>query len=143
MDFMSGIKPVLVSPTTTLNSGGTASITSATIDTDGYDFLVVAFLSGTVAASGELSAAKLQSSDASGSGYADVTGAALSTNSIEAADDDSFALIRVNLDGHKRYWQAVASTDAAADCPITVVAFLGKANISPVVASNLTEAVNA
>ena len=129
MENVSELKTVLVSATTTLNSGGTAAITSAEVDTIGYDFCKFVVLTGTVAASGEVSVLKAQSSDTSGSGFADAIDAG--TNPIGAADDDSRYELNANLVGAKRYWQIVASTDAAADCPVTVIAILGKADKAP------------
>lgn len=132
MERMSEIKTVLVAPTTTLNSGGTANISGvdSTIDTLGYDFLQVVVLTGTIASGGEVSVFKLQSSDTDGS-YADVTGATVGADAADDTADDSRLVINVPLAGQKRYWQAVVSCDESANTPVTVIANLGKANSSP------------
>lgn len=112
--------PVKVFGAVTLNTGGTATATSAAVDTIQnsvrYDRAVVQLLTGTIAASGNLSVFKLQSSDTSGGTYTDVTGGALLTLPDQDSDD-VFLQIDVDLQkaGAKRYLKVVATTDAAAD----------------------------
>lgn len=124
------VVPVLVTAAVTLNTGGTTSITSAAVDTvqNGvkYNRIVVVAPTGTIAATGGLSVFKLQSSATSGGTYADVSNAA-ATDLLVAADDDSFAVLDIDLikNGADRYIKLVATTAAAADCPLgTVVAYL-------------------
>lgn len=147
MEFSSECKPHLFAPTTTLNSGATADITGvdSEIDTAGFDTLVVVFQAGTIASGGELSVAKLQASDTSGSGFADVTGAALEANVFGDTDDDKFAIIQVDLRGanSKRYWLPVASTDASANCDVTVFGWLARGDVSPFSDDNLKSRVYA
>jgi len=138
MERVSEIKTVLVAPTTTLNSGGTANISGvdSTIDTLGYDFLQVVVLTGTIASGGEVSVFKLQSSDTDGS-YVDYTGATVGADAAGDTDDDGRLVINVDLRGKERYWQAVVSCDEAANTPVTVIANLGKADTSPAADSDL------
>lgn len=121
------ILPVSVSGAVTLNSGGTAAITSAAVDTlqNGvkYRHATIILLTGTVATSGELSVFKVQSSATSAGSYADVSGADAGANALDEDADDSYAIIDVDLNaaGANRFLKVVASSDAAANCPIVHV----------------------
>lgn len=132
-------KAVLVSGAVTLNSGGTAAITSAAVDTqpDGVVYGKATFylFTGTVATGGELSVYKIQSSTASAGSYADVTGATAGANPLDEDDDDAIAVIEVDLvrNSAERYLKVVASSDEAANCPIVaVVCVLSNGSIVPV-----------
>lgn len=119
--------PVSVSGAVTLNSGGTAAITSAAVDTvqNGvkYRRATIILLTGTVASGGELSVFKVQSSSTSGGTYADVTGADAGADPLDEDADDSYAIIDVDLNAAQadRFLKVVASTDEAANCPIVHV----------------------
>ncbi|MEM9165763.1 MAG: hypothetical protein AAGB48_01930 [Planctomycetota bacterium] len=129
------IKVVHVSDTTTLASGGTASLTTAEIDTLGFDFVTIAVSTGTIASGGEVSVLKVQESDTSGSGFADVADAG--ADPIGDADDDGVYYFRLNLEGKKRYLDVVASTDETANTIIkSVVAVLSNGDASPLDSSN-------
>lgn len=97
------IQPISVTSTT-------ATVLNA-IDTAGFDEMLVLFEFGLMA--GNLSAAKLQESSASGSGYADTTGAVLS-DLTSATNQNKTAAIYVNLRGHKRYFEPVVTTTGGA-----------------------------
>ena len=112
--------PVKVFGAVTLNTGGTATATSAAVDTIQnnvrYDRAIVQLLTATIAANGNLSVFKLQSCDTSGGTYTDVTGGT-ATALPDEDSDDVFLQIDVDLQkaGAKRYLKVVATTSAAAN----------------------------
>lgn len=97
------VPPISVSSTT-------ATVVNA-IDTAGFDEMLVLFEFGEMA--GDMSACKLQESTASGSGYGDTTGAAL-TDLTAATNAEKIAAMYVNLRGHKRYFEPVVTTTGGA-----------------------------
>jgi hypothetical protein len=116
-----------------------ASWTTAEIDTLDYDYLTVIFNLG--ATDIAMAALKLQSSDTTGSGFADVTGldcdgdtdidgsaAALPS----ATDDGSVVVFQVDLRGQKRFFDLVATAgDGAAGTFASAVAILTKGAVAP------------
>jgi hypothetical protein len=117
-----------------------ASFTTNEIDTLDYDYLTVIFNLG--ATDIAMAALKLQSSDVSGSGFADVTGldcdgdtdidgsaAALPS----ATDDNNLVVFQVDLRGQKRYFDLVATAgNGAAGSYGSAVAILSKGAVSAV-----------
>ncbi len=117
-----------------------ASWTTNEIDTLDYDYLTVIFNLG--ATDIAMAALKLQSSDVSGSGFADVTGldcdgdtdidgsaAALPS----ATDDNNLVVFQVDLRGQKRYFDLVATAgNGAAGSYGSAVAILSKGAVSAV-----------
>jgi len=117
-----------------------ASFTTNEIDTLDYDYLTVIFNLG--ATDIAMAALKLQSSDVSGSGFADVTGldcdgdtdidgsaAALPS----ATDDNNLVVFQVDLRGQKRYFDLVATAgNGAAGSYDSAVAILSKGAVSAV-----------
>ena len=117
-----------------------ASFTTNEIDTLDYDYLTVIFNLG--ATDVAMAALKLQSSDVSGSGFADVTGldcdgdtdidgsaAALPS----ATDDNNLVVFQVDLRGQKRYFDLVATAgNGAAGSYGSAVAILSKGAVSAV-----------
>ena len=88
-------------PAARVNNG---SFTINEIDTKGFDYLTVTLYLGDTDIA--LTVMKLQESDTSGSGYADVSGGAFS--SLPAAtDDNKFYRFFVPLQGRKRYLKPV------------------------------------
>jgi hypothetical protein len=88
-------------------------------DTAGWDEAIIVLNAGVIAATGTLDC-KVQESDTSGSGHADITGAAFTQ--VVTAGDESIAIGRLKLGssrGRKRYMrlvmtQAVAGADGGA-----------------------------
>ncbi len=81
-----------------------ASLTANEIDAKGFDYLTVTLYLGDTDIA--LTVMKLQESDTSGSGFADVSGGAFS--SLPAAtDDNKFYRFFVPLQGRKRYLKPV------------------------------------
>ncbi len=97
-----------------------ASVTTAAVDTRGFDYCrVVAYLGDTDAA---MTALKIQESDAASSGFADVTGLifgtsdnlAGSTSSLPSTgNDDDFFAFDIDLRGRKRYLDVVATVGSS------------------------------
>jgi hypothetical protein len=102
MEHVSGLKEVLVSPTVTLNTGGTTAIASAAIDTLGYKYLRVTVIAGAIAASGDIDVFKLQSSTTSGGTYTDITGATAGADPFGATDNNKRYTINLDLAGVNR-----------------------------------------
>jgi len=120
---------VLVSPQSATDP------TESYVDTLGYDSALILVSLGATGASG-ISALKIQESDASGSGYADITGADFdggatdiegSTTALPAAgNDDEVWAIHIDLRGRKRYLKCIV--DSATNASVLgVTAVLGKA----------------
>lgn len=115
-----------------------ASYTTASIDTQGWDYLqVVVYLGATDIA---MTALKLQESDTDGS-YADVTGLVFGTSSNiagststlpSATDDNKFFVFDVDLRGRKRYFDLVATAgDGTAGTFLTAFAILSRGKDQP------------
>ena len=116
-----------------------ASWTTAEIDTLDYDYLTVIVNIG--ATDVAMAALKLQSSDTTGTGFADVTGldcdgdtdidgsaAALPS----ATDDNNVVVFQVDLRGHKRFFDLVATAgNGAAGTFASAVAILTKGAVAP------------
>lgn len=114
-----------------------AAFTTAAVDTKGYD--EVAFLVALGALDIALTAFKVQESDASGSGYADVSGADFSVSPLTlpaATDDNKLYLVTVNMVGRKRYLDlSLTGGDGAAGTYACVIAMLGRGQQIPATAS--------
>jgi len=119
-----------------------ASYTTASIDTQGWDYLqVVVYLGATDIA---MTALKLQESDTDGS-YGDVTGLVFGTSSNiagststlpSATDDNKFFVFDVDLRGRKRYFDLVATAgDGTAGTFLTAFAILSRGKDQPVTAA--------
>ena len=119
-----------------------ASYTTASIDTQGFDYMqVVVYLGATDIA---MTALKLQESDTDGS-YADVTGLVFGTSSNiagststlpSATDDNKFFVFDVDLRGRKRYFDLVATAgDGTAGTFLTAFAILSRGKDQPVTAA--------
>ena|SRR5436309_823831 len=90
-------------PAAKVNNG---SFTCAEIDTLGFDYMTLTLYLGDLDIA--LTVLKLQETDTSGSGYADVSGGAFS--SLPAAtDDNKFYRFFVPLNGRKRYLKPVVT----------------------------------
>lgn len=115
-----------------------ASATTTEIDTQGYDYLVVNVLLGALDIA--MSALKLQSGDVSGT-LSDVTGLIYGTSVNDlgsastlpsAAADNTFVSFFVDLRGHKRYFDLVATLgDGVAGTYISAWAELWRAKDGP------------
>jgi len=134
-------KVVLITPPGAIVDN--ASLTTAEIDTKGFDFLQVYVALG--ATDIAMTALKLQQSDQSGAGFADVTGAVFGTSTKidgaastlpSATDDNKVFLIEVPLQGKKRYFDLVATCgDGAAGTYAVAWAVLSRAKDAPVTAT--------
>jgi hypothetical protein len=121
-----------------------ASLTTATIDTQGFAYLrVLVYLGATDIA---MSALKLQESDDSGmSGAADITGQVYGTSASiagttsalpSATDDNKCFAFEVDLRGRKRYIDLVATCgDGTAGTYVAAFALLSRAGDCPVTAA--------
>lgn len=123
---------ILVSPQSDTNP------TESFVDTLGFDSALVLISLGATGASG-ISALKLQESDASGSGYADIvdfdgdstyTDIEGSTLALPGAgNDDEVWVVHIDLRGRKRYLKCVV--DSATNASVLgVTAVLGRAGES-------------
>lgn len=80
-----------------------AAFTTAAIDTKGFSYLTIVLSLGAMDIA--MAALKVQESDASGSGYADITGTVGGTDFTlpSATDDNKIVVFHINLVGRKRY----------------------------------------
>ena len=143
--------PVVFTDAVTLNSGATAAITSAEIDTvqNGvkYRYIEIYIRMGTIASGGALTVCKLQSASANGGSYSDVTGAAITADAISNSNSssDTTSVIRVDLQNANadRHLQMVISTDDSANSAIDfVTGVLSDGEKSPPADSNFEVVVD-
>jgi len=94
------------------------------IDTRGYQDIEYTLQVGDMGTNGTI-AAKVQESDASGSGYADITGAAI-TAMTQASPDQSnkAAIIRIRLQAPRKRYQRIVVTPGTAASDLAVSAKL-------------------
>lgn len=108
-------------------------VTGAAIDTSGFDRITFLLLTGTLGA-GITVDFSVEESDASGSGFAAITGAAITQ--IAAGVDDSYCLVDVKLGGtsnRKRYVRGVLTIGGATNAALTAVAYiLSEPHVEPV-----------
>lgn len=84
-----------------------ASATAIEIDTQGFAQMdIYVYLGVTDIA---LTALKLQSTDTTGSGYADLSGATFASTLPGATDDSKFAVFHVDLRGKQRFFKVIAT----------------------------------
>ena len=107
---------------------GAGTVNGPAIDRLGFEEALVVVNSGANGA-GVTVNIKVQESDAEGSGFADVTGAAFAE--IAEANDNTVYVGRLNLVGRKRYLRVVAVVANAA-CDLGVDVLLGAARQLPV-----------
>ena len=116
-----------------------ASFTTVEIDTIGYNYATIIFNLG--ATDIAMTALKVQESDTSGSGFADIAGADLSsatdidgaaTELPSATDDNNVIVIQLDLRGRKRYLDLVATAgNGAAGTFASAVCVLSQADVAP------------
>lgn len=114
-----------------------AAFTTAAIDAQGWDYAVIYVLFGAMDIA--MAALKLQESEASGSGFADVTGGDFSVSGTlpSATADNTFVAIFVDLRARKRYLDLVATGgDGTAGTYLTAFVLLGRGAIDPVSAAD-------
>lgn len=109
-----------------------ASYTTAVLDTAGFGYCAILVSLG--ATDIAMAALKLQQSDASGSGFADITGAVGGTNFTlpTATDDNKIVAFFVDLRGKKRYLDLVATAgNGSTGTYASVLAILSEGAITP------------
>lgn len=122
-----------------------ASYTTAEIDTDGFDYCqVYCFLGATDIG---MVALKVQESDTTGTGFADVSGATFdggtdiagATAALPADDDDDSAFVfELDLRHRERFLDLVATAgDGASGTFMAAFAILSRANKTPLTAAEM------
>lgn len=135
------IDPVRIAGTT-LNTGGTASVNVTSVDLLGFNYLTVVVSLGTIAATGNLSVAKLQSSN-DNTNWADVAGGAQTTLPVTADSNKFLIWNRKNVNGAARYYRVVLTTSAAANTVINETYYLrAKGEFTPLGPTSTVLAVN-
>lgn len=122
-----------------------ASWTTTEIDTLGYNYLTVVVNIG--ATDIAMAALKLQQSDTSGSGFADVTGLdsdgdtdidGVASTLPTATDDNKLFVFQVDLRGKKRYFDLVATAGNGTNGTFaSAIAILSRADSVPVTSSTI------
>lgn len=130
-------KIVAITPPAAISDN--ATLTTAEIDTAGYDFMVINVHYGAMDIA--MAALAVTESDSSGSGHANITGAVFGTSNNDtgsastlpsATDDNKFFSIMLDLKARKRYIDVTATTgDGAAGTYITIWAELWRAKDAP------------
>lgn len=118
-----GAVPALVPAVQSANANGLA------VDTKGFNRVAFVVTTGAIASAGDFSA-KLQESDASGSGYADVAAGQFTTNAPATLAADS--AYRLGYLGDKRYVRVVLTKAGGTSIAAGVVAILGDPQHAPV-----------
>ena len=124
-----------------------ASFTTQEIDTRGFDYAqIVCYLGATDIAHAAL---KVQESDTSGSGFADVTGLVFGTSNNtagsastlpSATDDNKFFTFDIDLKSRKRYLDLVATAgDGAVGTFMAAWCVLSRAGETPMSAADRNE----
>jgi hypothetical protein len=110
-----------------------AAAVTAALDTKGFDS--ACFIVQLGALDIAVSAMKLQESDASGSGFVDITGADFSVSPLTlpaATDDNKIYAVFVNLVGRKRYLDlSLTLGDGSTGTFVAVLAILGRGQNVP------------
>ncbi|NBW11017.1 MAG: hypothetical protein EBR82_23600 [Caulobacteraceae bacterium] len=141
MNHLQNCKYVSVTPPAAIIDN--ASATTAAIDCLGYDYATIIVYLGAMDIA--MTVLKVQESDASGSGFADVAGLIFGTSADiagatsalpTATDDNGFFIFEVDLRNRKRYLDLVATCgDGAAGTYLTALAILSRAKDQPVIAA--------
>lgn len=110
-----------------LDINGTTA-TDAECDTTGYDYMTVYVRTGNVAA--DMTALKLQESDASGSSEADISGGSWATLPLGTGGDNTTRVAFIDLRKRKKYISLVATAGSGATL-IDAFGILSRAEVSP------------
>lgn len=98
----------------------TGAVTGAYLDTLGFDGGHAVFVHHAAAGTtSSVTGIKVQESDASGSGYVDITGADFAD--IDTSSDNAIYVASLKLRGRKRYLRFAATGGGTADYQLTVV----------------------
>lgn len=122
-------KYVLVTPPAAIVDN--AAFTTNEIDTIGWDYItiIVAFGAMDIA----MAALKVQESDTSGSGFADITGATFASALPSATADNTMFAFYIDLRNRMRYLDVVATGgDGSAGTYMSAIAILSRGTTSPV-----------
>lgn len=120
-----------------------ASATAVEIDTLGFDFCQVIVTLG--ASDIAMAALKLQESDVSGSGFADIDGLDCDGDTTidgtaaalpSATDDNKIVVLEADMRGRKRFLKLVATAgNGSAGTYLSAVALLSRGDVTPVTQS--------
>lgn len=111
-----------------ISVAGGATATVNEIDTVGFDYAEFIVCLGLVGANG-ITTLKVQESDVSGSGQADITGASF-TAPVDA-DDNKVGIVRLDLRKRKRYLTPVVVNGATNASVLGILVRLSRAEQSP------------
>lgn len=119
----------------------TGAVTTIEIDTVNAtygkaQYTNIYFHFGLIGAAGLITALKVQESDTSGSGHADITGASFSTLPADGDDGTVWAITITNSAARKRYYDVAATVGANASL-VSILAFNCFPNIQPTTAAGL------
>lgn len=120
MSVLPALQPEVLS-----NSSGAPLI----IDTNGWGHAKFFFITGTMAASSNISVAKVTECATSGGSYTDITGGGLASGDLDAATDDAVAAVEVDLTNKARlrYLKVVVTESGTANAPVAAVVALSRA----------------
>lgn len=104
----------------------TGAFASAVIDTRGFDHGHATFIvSAATGSATDVTAIKVQESDASGSGYTDITGAAFTA--LTTSNDDAAEFGSVQIRATKRYLKLIGTGGGSNDSALAVICILSNA----------------
>ena len=114
---------------------GATATSTLTIDRLGYDHVSVSAIRASNASTVFASVLKVEESDASGSGYSDVTalvGGGTGGFSIPAVTDtDAAAIVKLDIDARAKKRYLRVSMTPGASATLAIVASLSKAEVAP------------
>jgi hypothetical protein len=115
-----------------ISVAGGAGATTVEVDTLGFDFAEFIIQSGLIPSTG-VATLKIQESDASGSGQADITGAAFTA--LVDADDGKIICCFMSLKARKRYLTLVITNGATNASLLASIVRLSRAEQIPATAT--------
>lgn len=111
-----------------------AAFVTNEIDTAGWDYITIICIFGAMDIA--MAALKVQESDTSGSGFADITGATFAGSLPSATDDNNLFAFYLDLRKRKRYLDMVATGgDGAAGTYMSAIAILSRGEQLPTTAT--------
>jgi hypothetical protein len=137
------MKLVSITPPAAISDN--ATLTTAEIDTKGWDHLDIVVYEG--ATDIAMAALSVTESDTAGSGHANITGLVWGTSTNidgstsalpSATDDNLFQLAQIDLRGRKRYIDVTCTTgDGAAGSYVTIFGILRRGQVTPTSVSEM------
>lgn len=134
MQSLQNVYIVNVLPAISVTGGGTATCNEVDTVQSGVKYNYAKFIiSAGLIGAGGFATLKIQESDTSGSGGADITGA--SWTALVDADDNKVLTCDIALTGSRKRYLTLVATNGANASVMACVCLLGRANEAPITAT--------